>query len=150
MQQCYQDAMAIVRRYGKPDYFITFTCNPNWLEIKANLMPRQSAVDRPDLVCRVFHLKLKALLKDLSDGVLGRMVSLFYVIEFQKRGYHHIMISLNFLNAYVCPETVHGTGTCTCDFERRFNRSRSSLLASSSRSWSLESSTARITVKTVL
>jgi hypothetical protein len=92
MQQCYQDAMAIVRRYGKPDYFITFTCNPNWVEIKANLMPRQSAVDRPDLVCRVFHLKLKALLKDLSDGVLGRMVSLFYVIEFQKRGLPHAHI----------------------------------------------------------
>jgi len=26
--QLYQDAMRIVTRYGKPDYFITFTCNP--------------------------------------------------------------------------------------------------------------------------
>ena len=26
--QLYQDAMSIVRRYGKPDLFITFTCNP--------------------------------------------------------------------------------------------------------------------------
>jgi hypothetical protein len=26
--QCYQDAMAIVRKYGKPDLFITMTCNP--------------------------------------------------------------------------------------------------------------------------
>ena len=26
MNQLYQDAMAIVRRYGKPDWFITFTC----------------------------------------------------------------------------------------------------------------------------
>ncbi|XP_070555418.1 uncharacterized protein [Ptychodera flava] len=29
MHQLYQDSMAIVRRYGKPDLFITFTCNPN-------------------------------------------------------------------------------------------------------------------------
>ncbi|KAL6742312.1 hypothetical protein Aduo_015474 [Ancylostoma duodenale] len=28
MHQSYQDAMAIVARYGKPDYFLTFTCNP--------------------------------------------------------------------------------------------------------------------------
>lgn len=28
MQQNYQDAMATVRKYGKPDLFITFTCNP--------------------------------------------------------------------------------------------------------------------------
>ena len=92
MQQYYQDAMAIVRRYGKPDYFITFTCNPNWKEIEENLMPQQNVDDRPDLVCRAFKLKLKALLKDLSNGVLGRMVSLFYVIEFQKRGLPHAHI----------------------------------------------------------
>ena len=30
MAQLYQDAMNIVRRFGKPDLFITFTCNPTW------------------------------------------------------------------------------------------------------------------------
>jgi hypothetical protein len=34
MNQLFQDSMAIVREYGKPDLFITFTCNPNWGEIK--------------------------------------------------------------------------------------------------------------------
>ena len=29
----YQDAMTIVRHTGKPDLFITFTCNPKWPEI---------------------------------------------------------------------------------------------------------------------
>jgi len=29
MKQCYLDAMAIVRKYGKPDLFITFTTNPS-------------------------------------------------------------------------------------------------------------------------
>ena len=33
MHQKYQDAMAIVRKFGKPDFFVTFTCNPNWKEI---------------------------------------------------------------------------------------------------------------------
>ena len=29
----FQDAMAIVRRYGKPHLFITMTCNHTWREI---------------------------------------------------------------------------------------------------------------------
>ena len=39
MQQLYQDAMSIVRRYGRPDLFITFTTNPNWPEIQEELLP---------------------------------------------------------------------------------------------------------------
>ena len=41
MQQLYQDAMAIVRKCGKPDLFITFTCNPRWKEILEALLPGQ-------------------------------------------------------------------------------------------------------------
>ena len=33
MIQNYQDAMAIYRQYENPNLFITFTCNPKWLEI---------------------------------------------------------------------------------------------------------------------
>ena len=33
MFELYQDSMSIVRKYGKPDLFITFTCNPKWEEI---------------------------------------------------------------------------------------------------------------------
>jgi hypothetical protein len=29
MNQLYQDSMAFVRKFGKPDLFITMTCNPN-------------------------------------------------------------------------------------------------------------------------
>jgi hypothetical protein len=50
MVQLYRDAMAICRSFGLPSYFITFTCNPNWPEIQAKLLPRQTATDRPDLV----------------------------------------------------------------------------------------------------
>ena len=34
MHEYIQDAMTYVRAYGRPDLFITFTCNPNWDEIK--------------------------------------------------------------------------------------------------------------------
>jgi hypothetical protein len=36
MQQLYQDSMAIVREFGKPDLFITVTCNPKWPELPMN------------------------------------------------------------------------------------------------------------------
>ena len=49
----------IVAKLSKPDLFLTFTCNPKWPEIVANLLPGQTASDRPDLVARVFKLKLK-------------------------------------------------------------------------------------------
>ena len=33
MNEKTQDAMTYVRKYGRPDIFITFTCNPLWDEI---------------------------------------------------------------------------------------------------------------------
>ena len=30
MTNLYQDAMAISRTFGRPDLFVTFTCNPHW------------------------------------------------------------------------------------------------------------------------
>ena len=47
MFELYQDAMSIVRKYGKPDLFITFTCNPLWEEITSALLLDQKASDRP-------------------------------------------------------------------------------------------------------
>ena len=95
MWQLYQDAMAIVRCCGKPDLFITMTCNPLWPEIIAELLPGQTAQDRPELVARVFKLKLNALLHDLTKKmVLGWTVAFVYVIEFQKRGLPHAHILL--------------------------------------------------------
>ena len=85
MRQQYHDGMAIVRAHSKPDIFITMTCNPRWPEITAELLPHQSAQDRPDIVSRVFRLKLDALLNDLiENGVLGKPVAHMRVIEFQK------------------------------------------------------------------
>ena len=33
MRRRYQDLTAIVRKFGKPDLFVTVTCNPEWPEI---------------------------------------------------------------------------------------------------------------------
>ncbi|GKC09632.1 DNA helicase, partial [Tanacetum coccineum] len=53
----YLDALAICRKLGNPQYFITFTCNVNWPEIKRYMeeFPQLTAADRPDIVCRVFE-----------------------------------------------------------------------------------------------
>ncbi|XP_004295965.1 PREDICTED: uncharacterized protein LOC101307681 [Fragaria vesca subsp. vesca] len=53
MYQRYQDAMALVQKYGRPDLFITMTCNPNWEEVKSQLLQGQVPQDRPDLVTRL-------------------------------------------------------------------------------------------------
>ena len=97
MQQRFQDAMAIARYYGKVDLFITMTANPKWTEITQELLPRQDASDRPDLVARVFELKREALMNDIRKrGIFGRNVAYVWVMEFQKRGlpHAHILIFL--------------------------------------------------------
>lgn len=33
LHEYYQDALTYVRRYGRPDLFLTFTSNPHWQEI---------------------------------------------------------------------------------------------------------------------
>ena len=86
MRGLYQDAMTMVERLGKPDLFITFTCNPTWPEIKDNLLIGQTPNDRPDLIAKVFHLKLEALKHDIIHHQrLGRVNGNIYTIELQKR-----------------------------------------------------------------
>jgi len=34
-----QDAMVIVRKRGKPEFFITFICNPKWPDVQNLLEP---------------------------------------------------------------------------------------------------------------
>ncbi|CAN7046350.1 unnamed protein product [Brassica oleracea var. botrytis] len=77
MKNMYLDAMAICRRIGFPDLFITFTCNPKWPEVTRYLQPRKlAAEDRPEILCRLFKIKLKSLMTDLTDKqLLGKTVS---------------------------------------------------------------------------
>jgi hypothetical protein len=92
MAQEYQDAMSIVRKTGHNglDLFLTMTANPNWEEIISSL-PRnehgtllQLPTDRPDIVARVFKLKLDALLEDLfKNKIFGEVSGYAWTIEYQ-------------------------------------------------------------------
>ena len=90
MHQLFQDSMCVIRKYGKPDLFITMTCNPQWKDLKIALNGAQ-AVDRPDITTRVFREKCLELKSEIvKKGILGNCVSYVYVCEFQKRGLPHI------------------------------------------------------------
>src|ERR1044071_6521524 len=98
--------MAIVRKVGKPDLFITVTCNPNWPEIKEALLSGQTAQDRSDLISRVFNMKLKAILKNiLKEYIFGKVLAYLYTIEFQKCGLPHAHILIILAQEYK-PQTV--------------------------------------------
>ena len=108
IQHC-QDALAINRYYHGADLFLTATANSNWPEIKENLLPGQTASDRPDLIVHVFHAKMKQLLEDIhKKGVMGRTVARVWTIEFQKCGLPHMhMIIFFHPDAKLCtPEDV--------------------------------------------
>ena len=79
--------MAIVRKHGRPDLFVTFTANPTWREVRAEA--RGDPADRPDVLARVFRLKLKRLLLEVDSGIFGEIKGRVYTIEYQKRGLPH-------------------------------------------------------------
>lgn len=90
MQQNFQDALAVCRHVGHPDIFLTMTTNSMWDEIcqMLQLIPNGKPVDNPDIVARVFRLKLNQLLEDIQKknffGVcIGGMLLPHYFIFFQ-------------------------------------------------------------------
>ncbi|XP_070157971.1 uncharacterized protein [Polyergus mexicanus] len=112
MLQNYQDAMAIVSKFGKLDLFITMTCNPKWREIEENLLPGQQASDRPDICARVFNIKkdylIDLIVKQKFFGEVAAFVYVLYVIEFQKRGLPHVhmLITLKYNFKITTPQIV--------------------------------------------
>ncbi|KAJ9557468.1 hypothetical protein OSB04_012082 [Centaurea solstitialis] len=92
MYKHYQDALAICRVYGNPQYFITFTCNVKWLEIRRYLekFPELQASDRAGIIVRVFEMKVRDFITYLKDErPFGNVAADLYTIEFQKRGLPH-------------------------------------------------------------
>ena len=108
MAQCCQDALAINRSFGGADLFLTATANPGWPDVLRELLPGQSASDRPDLVGRAFKLKMDALIKDIQNGALGATAAHVHTIEFQKRGlpHMHMIIFLSEESKLKTPEDV--------------------------------------------
>lgn len=82
--QNYQDAMAICKHYRCPELFITFTCNPKWPEIveAMKLIEGQRAEDRPDIIARVFRIRLKLFMEDLiKKKSFGKIVAGLFPIS---------------------------------------------------------------------
>ncbi|XP_073359742.1 uncharacterized protein [Aegilops tauschii subsp. strangulata] len=107
MKKRHMDAMAIVHTYGKPDIFLTMTCNPKWEEITNELLPGQTVQDQPDIVARVFYGKLEAMKYMLfKKHILGVVVAYVYVVEFQKRGlpHAHFLLIMDSTYKLVVPE----------------------------------------------
>ncbi|KAL3651616.1 hypothetical protein CASFOL_004618 [Castilleja foliolosa] len=92
MYKHYQDALAICRVYGNPQYFITFTCNVKWPEICRHVekIGVATAQNRPDIIARVFRVKVHQFIRFMrSEKMFGEIVADLYTIEFQKRGLPH-------------------------------------------------------------
>lgn len=90
-----QDAMSYVRSYGRPDLFVTFTCNPKWPEMTELLHPGESSSDRHDITARVFKQKLKCLMDFIvKQRIFGSVQCWMYSVEWQKRGLPHAHILL--------------------------------------------------------
>ena len=75
-------------------FFITFTANPKWLEIRRELKNGQQTNDQSNLIARVFQMKIKALLNKLKKDLLDLFAELIYTIDYQMHGlsYGHILL----------------------------------------------------------
>jgi hypothetical protein len=115
MVEHFMDAMTIMSTVGFPDLFITFTCNPNDIDILNSLKPGETANDRPEQVARVFNLKKEQLIKDIKEGLFGEPACHVHTIEYQKRGlpHVHIIVTLskenkirnkNQVDSFICAE----------------------------------------------
>lgn len=69
MNQYFKDSLAICRTIGHPSLFLTMTCNTQWPEIQAmlDLMPGVDVINAPDIIARVFKLKLDQLINLIKN-----------------------------------------------------------------------------------
>ena len=72
-------------------------------------MPGEQPNDRPDIIVRIFHIKLEQLLQDIRLGkIFGPTLALLYSIEFQKRGlsHAHILVWIDKNGNEITPEII--------------------------------------------
>ena len=104
--------MAIMQKLGYLSLFIMFTANPRWPEIQQELRKGETGLNRPDLVVRVFHIKVRELLQDLRRRqIFGRFLGCVWTIEYQKQGLPHLYLLLflypNNCKQYLNPANVN-------------------------------------------
>lgn len=75
--------------------------NSKWREIRENLLPHQTASDRPDLVARVFDIKKDALIKMITkEHFFGEVIAFKWVIEFHNRALPHLHMLIRLKSNY--------------------------------------------------
>ncbi|KAL8148823.1 hypothetical protein AgCh_005989 [Apium graveolens] len=77
MNQYFKDAMEICRTLGHPSLFLTMTTNTKWPEIQRMLkfLPGVDVVDAPDVIARVFKMKVDQLLDQIKNkNYFGRCI----------------------------------------------------------------------------
>ena len=115
MSQYFKDSLAICRSIGHPSFFLTMTCNTKWPEIQSMLqhMNGVNAADAPDVVARVFKMKLDQLVDLIKNGdYFGKCIGgkfqcnsnkLYHVIAFFFPHYCQHVITISLLcDSYVC------------------------------------------------
>lgn len=95
MYEKFKDTVYTCEKFGGPHLFVTVTCNPNWIEIQNELVEGGNAFERPELLVRVFKIKLDRIINDIMSGkVFGKAIFHVHVIEFQKRMLPHAHIAI--------------------------------------------------------
>lgn len=83
MHRHYMDAIALVQHFGRPDIFLTMTCNSSGPEIKEHMLSTNEAQNRLDLVSRVFRSKVEEMKTNiLKINIFGKVAAFMYTIEF--------------------------------------------------------------------
>ncbi|GJS26675.1 DNA helicase [Tanacetum coccineum] len=137
MYSHYLDALAICRVLGNPQFFITFTCNVNWTEIKRHMdeFPQIIIAYRADVVVRVFEQKFHEFCNFLQHSRrFGDVTRFLYTIEFQKQGLPHYPETDPEGYRVVSEMMVHGPcgpthadavcmkeGTCSKKYPKKYN-----------------------------
>ena len=107
----YHDAMALPAHFGRPDLFLTMTCNPRWSEI-VNSIPAGVDPDpvlHADIVARVFMLKWMALMHDIIVGqIFGPVLAFCWRIEWQFRGWPHVHCMIVLARKLLSAEQIDG------------------------------------------
>ena len=107
----YHDAMSLPAHFGRPDIFLTMTCNPRWKEIIENI---PEGVDpnpmvHADIVARVFYLKWMALMNDILVGqIFGAVLAFCWRIEWQFRGWPHVHCMLILARKLLSAQQIDG------------------------------------------
>ncbi|XP_076055275.1 uncharacterized protein LOC143033671 [Oratosquilla oratoria] len=87
MKQRQQDALAYVSYYGSPDYYITFTMNPNWSELREGMNKTGStetkSCDRPYIATMNHTVVVRANIREHKnvEKVSLRLAEMIYCLE---------------------------------------------------------------------